>query len=203
VQASRARILEAADDARRCIERDLHDGAQQRLLRLSMLLSAACERASRDPELETMLAQAVQETRNTLSELRELAQGILPAALRETGLRGALQSLAERSPVPAALCEVPPDRFEDVVESTAYFVVSEALANTAKHARAGSVAIRVTSRPGRLLVEVRDDGVGGAQPGRGSGLSGLADRIASLGGSLHLDSPPGRGTCLLAELPCR
>jgi signal transduction histidine kinase len=137
----------------------------------------------------------------TLAELRELARGIHPVILSEAGLGPALASLAERSPIPVTVTEVPPDRLPPRVEETAYYVACEALANAAKHAHATAVTINARQHDGRLLVEVGDDGVGGANP-NGSGLRGLADRVAALDGHLHTDSPAGQGTRITAELPC-
>jgi signal transduction histidine kinase len=203
VRASRARIVEAGDTERRRLERDLHDGAQQRLVTLTLALGMARSRASgADPELESLIDSATKEAREALIELRELARGIHPAVLTETGLAGAIQALVERSPVAATITEVPRERFPAVIEATAYFVVSEALANVAKHAMASAAQVMIRQFPGRLVVEVSDDGAGGARPERGSGLRGLADRVASAGGVLRVDSPPGAGTRLEAEIPC-
>ena len=203
VRASRARIVEAGDAERRRLERDLHDGAQQRLVTLTLALGMARSRvAGVDPELESLIDSASKEAREALIELRELARGIHPAVLTETGLAGAIQALVERSPVAATITEVPRERFPAVIEATAYFVVCEALANVAKHARASTAEVRIRKLPGRLAVEVSDDGAGGAMPERGSGLRGLADRVASAGGVLRVDSPPGAGTRLEADIPC-
>jgi signal transduction histidine kinase len=203
VRASRARIVEAGDAERRRLERDLHDGAQQRLVTLSLALGMARDRAAgADPELEALIESAGKEAREALTELRELARGIHPAVLTETGLAGAIQALVERSPVATTITAVPDGRFPAPIEATAYFVVSEALANVAKHARANGAQVTIRKRPGRLVVEVSDDGAGGARPEGGSGLRGLADRVASVGGVLRVDSPPGGGTRLEADLPC-
>ena len=202
VRASRARIVEAGDAERRRLERDLHDGAQQRLVMLSLALGMARDRAAADPELGSLIESASKEAREALTELRELARGIHPAVLTETGLAGAIQALVERSPVATTVTAVPDGRFPAAIEATAYFVVSEALTNVAKHAMAGSAAVAICRRPGRLVVEVSDDGAGGARPEGGSGLRGLADRVASVGGVLRVDSPPGDGTRLEADLPC-
>jgi signal transduction histidine kinase len=202
VRASRARIVEAGDTARRRLERDLHDGAQQRLVTLSLALGIARERATgTDPELESLLESASKEAREALVELRELARGIHPAVLTETGLRGALQALVERSPIATTLGDVPDERFPAPIEATAYFVASEALANVAKHAAAETTVITITRSAGVLIVQVSDDGVGGARPDGGSGLRGLADRVASVGGSVRIDSPAGGGTRIEAEIP--
>ena len=203
VRASRARIVEAGDAERRRLERDLHDGAQQRLVTLSLALGMARDRAAgADPELGSLIESAGKEAKEALTELRELARGIHPAVLTETGLAGAIQALAERSPVATTITAVPDGRFPAAIEATAYFVVSEALANVAKHARADGAQVTIQSRPGRLVVEVSDDGAGGARAERGSGLRGLADRVASVGGVLRVDSPPGGGTRLEADIPC-
>ena len=202
VRASRARIVEAGDTERRRLERDLHDGAQQRLVTLSLALGMARDRAAADPELGSLIESASKEAREALTELRELARGIHPAVLTETGLAGAIQALVERSPVATTVTAVPGGRFPAAIEATAYFVVSEALTNVAKHAMAGSAEVTICQRPGRLVVKVSDDGAGGARPEGGSGLRGLADRVASVGGVLRVDSPPGCGTRLEADLPC-
>jgi signal transduction histidine kinase len=203
VRASRTRIVEAGDAERRRLERDLHDGAQQRLVTLSLALGMARDRAAAaDPELGLLIESAGKEAREALTELRELARGIHPAVLTETGLTGAMQALAERSPVATTITAVPDGRFPAAIEATAYFVVSEALANVAKHARADSAEVAIWQRPGRLVVAISDDGAGGARPEGGSGLRGLADRVASVGGVLRVDSPPGGGTRLEADLPC-
>ena len=203
VRASRARIVEAGDAERRRLERDLHDGAQQRLVTLSLALGLARARAAgADPELGSLIESASKEAREALTELRELARGIHPAVLTETGLAGAIQALVERSPVATTITAVPDGRFPAPIEATAYFVISEALANVAKHARASGAEVTICTRPGRLVVEVNDDGAGGARPQGGSGLRGLADRVASVGGVLRVDSPPGCGTRLEADLPC-
>jgi signal transduction histidine kinase len=202
VRASRARIVQAGDAERRRLERDLHDGAQQRLVTLSLALGMARDRAAADPELGSLIESASKEAREALTELRELARGIHPAVLTETGLAGAIQALVERSPVATTVTAVPGGRFPAAIEATAYFVVSEALTNVAKHAMAGSAEVTICQRPGRLVVEVSDNGAGGARPEGGSGLRGLADRVASVGGVLRVDSPPGGGTRLEADLPC-
>ena len=203
VRASRARIVEAGDTARRRLERDLHDGAQQRLVTLSLALAMARDLATgADPELESLLDSASKEAREALVELRELARGIHPAVLTETGLNGALQALIERSPIAITLTAVPAERLPASIEATAYFVVCEALANVAKHAAANTTTITVTRSARMLTVQVDDDGTGGARPDRGSGLHGLGDRVASIGGSLRINSPPGQGTRVHAEIPC-
>lgn len=204
VQQSRARIVTAADEERRRIERDLHDGAQQRLVALALQLRTAQRQlasGASDPEVDALLASAVEELQAAVIELRELARGVHPAILTEEGLGAALESLAVRSPVRVDL-EVVDDRLPPQIEATAYFVACEALANVVKHSRASSVAVTLSRRNGILAVEVADDGVGGAQPVNGSGLSGLADRVEALGGTLRIDSPDGGGTRVVAEIPC-
>jgi signal transduction histidine kinase len=204
VRASRTRIVETADAERRRIERDLHDGAQQRLVTMALQLGAV--RSGPSPSADPALAAALEEVANQLSialgELRDLARGIHPAVLTEGGLGPALLSLAERSPVPARVAGAPTERLPHTVEATAYFIVSEALANTAKHARASSVTITVARSDSHVEVAVIDDGIGGADAGRGSGLGGLADRAAALGGDLRVESPPGHGTRVIARIPC-
>ena len=202
LRASRARLVQAGDAERRRLERDLHDGAQARLVALSLLLRSARRRAGADPELAALLDRAHDELQTSLSELRELARGIHPAVLTERGLEPALHGLVSRVPVPVTLDAAIDERLPAPVETAAYFVVSEALANVAKYANATQAAVTVRRTNGRVTVEVADDGVGGAETARGSGLRGLADRVAALDGTLSLDSPPGGGTRLRAEIPC-
>ena len=203
VRASRARIVEAGDAERRRLERDLHDGAQQRLVTLSLALAMARDRAAEaDPALGSLIESASKEARAAINELRELARGIHPAVLTQTGLAGAVQALAERSPMPITITEVPQQRFPAAIEATANFVVSEALANVAKHSRASAACVTIRTRANSLMVSVSDDGSGGARPDGGSGLRGLSDRVAAVGGRLHIDSPPGAGTRLEADIPC-
>jgi len=203
VRASRARIVEFGDAERRRVERNLHDGAQQRLVNVSLALGIARSQVGTagDEELAAALDEAAAELRRALAELRELARGIHPVILSEAGLGPALAALAERSPIPVTLAPVVSERLPPRVEETAYYVASEALANAAKHARATAVTISARRRGGDLVVEVGDDGTGGADPD-GSGLRGLADRVAVLDGRLHVHSPAGQGTCITAVLPC-
>jgi PAS domain S-box-containing protein len=202
LRGSRVRLLRAGDEARRRLERNLHDGAQQRLVSLSLALRLAHARLRDAPEeAERLLAGASEELAQALEELRELARGIHPAVLSERGLSAALEALAGRAPVPVGVT-VPADRFPPAVEAAAYYVISEALANVAKYAEASAVDIRVTRQNGRAVVEVTDDGVGGADPTRGSGLSGLVDRVEALDGVLKVESAPGAGTRIRAEIPC-
>lgn len=194
---SRERLVTSHDEERRRLERDLHDGAQQRLVTLSMDLRLARSRAaaSGDAELSSSLETAEGELARSLAELRELARGIHPAILTQNGLGAALRSLAERSPVPVELRCVPDGRF-------AHFLVSEALANVAKHAGASHASVDVRRGVDRLEIEVSDDGSGGASIEGGTGLRGLADRVAAVGGRMDLRSAPGAGTTVLAEIPC-
>jgi len=202
VRASRARIVEAGDTERRRVERDLHDGAQQRLVALTLALRLARTRLGEagDPDVRLSLDQASDEAKAALSELRELARGLHPQILTQAGLAAALTSLADRSPIEVSL-DVGDGRYAANVEGAAYFVVSEALANVAKYANASHVSVRTDWRLGELMVEVADDGAGGADPGRGSGLRGLADRLAALNGTLEVISPKDGGTRLLARIP--
>ncbi len=201
LRASRARIVHAGDAERRRLERDLHDGAQSRLVALALLLRSARTRAREDQELVAMLDQAQEELQTSLGELRELARGIHPAVLTDRGLEPALDALVARAPVPVTLEMEAAERLPGAVESAAYFVVSEALANVAKYAQATQATVAVRRMNGRVTVEVSDDGVGGADAAGGSGLRGLADRVAALDGTLSLHSPAGEGTRLQADIP--
>jgi signal transduction histidine kinase len=201
LRRSRSRLVEAGDAARRRLERDLHDGAQSRLVALALLLRTAHGRARGDVDLQVLLERAQEELATSLAELRELARGIHPAVLSERGLAPALESLVARAPVPVTVHADGDERLPEPVESAAYFVVSEALANVAKYARATSATVTVQRTNGHVTVDVADDGVGGADAARGSGLRGLGDRVAALDGSLTLDSPAGRGTRLRATIP--
>lgn len=205
VRASRQRIVEATDAERRRLERDIHDGAQQRLVALSMALGRARGQlgSEADPELAAALSQATDEVRAALAELRELARGIHPAILTDAGLEAAVRSLAERSAVPVTLQSAVPGRFPAHLEATAYFVVSEGLANAAKHAGASSTRVTLATSGGQLVVEVHDDGRGGANPSRGSGLRGLRDRVEAAGGRLEVSSPARKGTTVRATLPLK
>jgi len=201
LRASRARLVHAGDAERRRLERDLHDGAQSRLVGLALLLRSARTRAGVDAELAGLLDRAQEELQRSLAELRELARGIHPAVLTDRGLEPALHALVARAAVPVSV-EVPGTRrLPEPVEAAAYFVVSEALVNVAKYARATHAIVAVRRVDGQVTVDVADDGVGGAHASRGSGLRGLADRVAALDGTLSLDSPAGRGTRLRAEIP--
>jgi PAS domain S-box-containing protein len=203
VRASRARIVEAADESRRRLERDLHDGAQQRLVELALDLRMARAKLDDGPEQASeLLDAALDDLGEAIGELRDLARGIHPAALTEGGLRPALEALAARSTVPVRLVAVPDARFAAGVEATAYFVVAEALTNAARHAAAARVEVEAVRAGDRLQVEVRDDGRGGADPSAGSGLRGLADRVAAIDGRLDVTSPLGEGTVVRVEIPC-
>jgi len=202
VRASRQRIVEAGDRERRRVERNLHDGAQQRLATLALSLAMLRDRDGADPAIADALAQAAAELQKAISELRELARGIHPAILSEEGLPAAVESLADRSPLPVRIAADFDARLPEAVEGAAYFVVSEALANVAKYAGASAVRVRLSRCNGTLRVEVLDDGVGGADPGRGTGLRGLEDRVAALRGSFAVENPAGGGTRVFAEIPC-
>jgi len=202
LDASRGRIVAASDEARRRIERDLHDGAQQRLVSLGLALRAA--QTAVPPQLgglEGELTNVAEGLANVLDELREMARGIHPAILAKGGLGSALKTLARRCPVPVELDVRAQARLPERVEVAAYYVVSEALTNAAKHAHASVVNVEVETVEGALRLRVRDDGVGGADPVRGSGLIGLKDRVEALGGTLAVQSPAGAGTTLRVELP--
>jgi signal transduction histidine kinase len=201
LEASRQRIVAAGDDARRKLERNLHDGAQQRLVSVSLSLRLAQGQLEKNPAAaQEVLEASREELARALEELRELARGIHPAVLTDRGLDAALDSLAARAPLPVEI-EGAHTRLPTAVEAAAYYVVSEALANVTKYAQASSVKVTVGQVNGCAHIEVADDGVGGADPGRGSGLRGLADRVASLNGKLAIDSPPGAGTRVRAEIP--
>jgi PAS domain S-box-containing protein len=198
LRASRARLVEVADEERRRIQRNLHDGAQQRLV--SVLLTIGRLRRSTGEEQQQLLEVACDELSAGLQELRELAGGLHPSVLSERGLVPALEALALRAPFEVELTAVPDRRLPEQVEAAAYYVVAEALANAQKHAGASRVAVMARVRADRLLVEVVDDGAGGADP-EGEGLRGLVDRVEALGGTLEVDSPAGRGTRVRARLP--
>jgi signal transduction histidine kinase len=200
--ASRARLVTAADQARQRIERDLHDGTQQRLVSIALHVRAAeAELPPELPEVRTQLARIANGLTGAVDDLREIARGIHPAILSEGGLVPALKALARRSAVPVQLDLDVPTRLPEPVEVAAYYVVSEALANAAKHAHASTAHVDARARDGSLHLSVRDDGVGGATPKRGSGLVGLTDRVEALGGTISLDSAPAQGTVLRVELP--
>jgi len=202
LEASRVRIISAADEARRRVERDLHDGAQQRILTVALKAQMLAEsQAAQTAGLDAELLSLGVELDGVLEELRTLASGLHPAALSHGGLAPALRTLARRSLVPVVLDVRLPGGVAESVEVAAYYVVAETLTNTTKHAEASRIDVTVELRDGRLWVCVRDDGVGGADPARGSGLEGLKDRIEAFGGTMTLDSPSGGGTTLVAQLP--
>jgi signal transduction histidine kinase len=198
VRASRRRILEAGDQARRGVERNLHDGAQQRLVGLALNLRLA-QRAA-DPTTALQLDEFAQELEAAIAELRELARGIHPSVVSESGLTTALAALAKRSPMPVSVEIDLPGRYADTIEATVYYVVSEALTNVARYASASAASLTVFEAGDLLHVEVRDDGVGGAQIDAGSGLSGLRDRVEAIGGALIVESPPGTGTRVVVQI---
>jgi signal transduction histidine kinase len=203
VRASRQRIVQAADEERRRVERNIHDGAQQRLVAMAVALRMARERAQDGaPELSEMLSSAERDARAAIDDLRALARGIHPAILSEAGLQAALESLADHAPVPVRVAADLDGRLPPVVEATAYFVAAEALTNACKHADASEVTLSASVHNGWLQVSVADDGIGGADPERGSGLRGLLDRVAALGGRLRIDGGGGGGTRVTAEIPC-
>jgi signal transduction histidine kinase len=200
--ASRARLVEASVEARRQIERDLHDGAQQRLVVTALELSMLERKLDGDPEAaRAMLARAREQLACGLSELRDLARGIHPSVLTEHGLATALKALVQRAPLPVDLHVAVPERPDPTIEAAAYFLVSEALTNVAKYAGAERVSVDVTASDGTLELTIADDGAGGADAAKGSGLRGLVDRVTALGGRMDVSSPPGRGTRLSARLP--
>ena len=199
LRASRARIVEAGDTERRRLERDLHDGAQARLVALAMKLRLARRRAEGD--VAALLDESSADLQESLDELRELARGIHPAVLTDRGLAAALRSLADRAPLPVEIAGDPPEELPPAVATALYFVVAEALTNVAKYARASEATVRVQREGALMVAEVADDGAGGARLDAGSGLRGLTDRVAALDGRLELDSPPGGGTRLRVEIP--
>ncbi len=204
LRESRERMLRIGLEERRRLERDLHDGAQQRLVSMALGLRLARAKVHDEPEAAaTLLAAAADELDAALEELRELARGIHPAVLSDRGLDTALATLAHRAPVPVELSELPAEPLPEAIELAAYFVVAEALTNVAKYARASRATVSLERENGRLVVEVADDGVGGADPERGTGLRGLADRIAVLEGRLDVESELGRGTTVTARIPVR
>jgi signal transduction histidine kinase len=198
--ASRARLVQSADEQRRRVVRDLHDGAQQRLIHAVMTLQLAHARGDAPPELTRLLGAALDDTRAAIEELRELAHGIHPAVLTHRGLAAAVNALADRAPLPVQV-DIPDQRYPAAVESTAYFIAAEALTNIAKYARASTARITATHSADTLVLTIADDGAGGASPSTGGGLAGLQDRVAALDGTLTVDSPAGAGTRIHAQLP--
>jgi signal transduction histidine kinase len=201
LRASRERIVSVGDEERRRLERNLHDGAQQRLVSVALQLRMIQRRVADDPALVDELRSAGDELSKSLEELRELARGIHPSVLNH-GLKAALDSLSSRASVATTVSFESPGRLPEPVELAAYFVACEALANVAKYAQATKATVRVSRRDGRAVIEIADDGVGGADETAGTGLQGLADRVAALDGTLRILSPPGAGTVVTAELPC-
>ena len=201
LRASRARLVQAGDAERRRLERDLHDGAQSRLVGIAALLAQARKRVDADAEAAALLDRAQAELGTSLGELRELARGIHPAVLTERGLEPALSALAARASVPVSIDTDGAERLPGPVEIAAYYVVAEGLTNVAKYAQASEATVAVRRSAGLVTVDISDDGVGGADAVRGSGLRGLADRVAALDGTLSVDSPAGKGTRLHVEIP--
>jgi signal transduction histidine kinase len=203
LQASRARLVEATEDERRRIERDLHDGTQQRLVSIAMSLGLLDAKLPLDAaEAKPLVREARMALSQALADLRDLTQGIYPTVLSERGLRAALDELCRQSALPALVECTLVERLPSAIETAAYFIVSEAITNAAKHSHATEVTAVVTYADRVLRIEVADDGIGGARPSGGTGLRGLTDRAEALGGTLTLTSPPGRGTRLRVRLPC-
>jgi signal transduction histidine kinase len=203
VEASRAAAVDAGEAERKRIERDLHDGAQQRLVSLAMDLGQAREKLATDPdEAARLVTEAHEEAKRALTDLRDLVRGIHPAILEDRGLDAALSSVVARCPVPVNLAVTLTDRPPAAIESTAYFVVSEALVNVARHSRATRATVSIAGAGDRHVFEITDNGVGGADPARGTGLAGLRERVEAVGGWLRIISPTGGPTTILVELPC-
>jgi signal transduction histidine kinase len=204
LRASRTRVVDVGDAARRRIERDLHDGAQQRLVAAALELTMLESEFDRDPAAaRAALARAREQLDGGLGELRDLARGIHPSVLTDRGLGVALEALVKRAPMPVDLRVAVPNRLDAGIEAAAYFLVSEALTNAAKHAGADTVTVEVAGNGDTVVVSVADDGVGGADTARGSGLGGLADRVEAVGGRLEITSREGEGTRIGALLPAR
>jgi signal transduction histidine kinase len=204
LRTSRERILEAADAERRRIERDLHDGAQQRMVAVAVTLGLAQAQLEGNPEAAAQLIQqAREEAQLAVKELRELARGIHPALLSDRGLRAALEALAARAPVPIEITGVPEEPLPKPVEAAVYFVTAEALTNVAKYARADGASVDLTVDDGSVLLQITDDGVGGADTAGGTGLSGLCDRVEALDGTIDIESPPGGGTAVRVQIPLK
>jgi signal transduction histidine kinase len=202
LRTARQRIIAAADAERRRIERDLHDGAQQRLVAVAVTLGVAESRIHSDPDgAAKLIVQAREEAELAVKELRELARGIHPAVLSDHGLGPALEALASRAPVPVEVNGVPDVQLAPSVEAAAYFVTAEALTNIAKHAHARGAWVNLSLERDCLRLQVRDDGVGGADTSSGGGLHGLRDRVDALDGQLEVESPPGGGTAVTVEIP--
>jgi len=201
LRRSRARLLAAADAERRRLERDLHDGAQSRFVAAALRLRTAQAKAAPDGELAAMLDEAIGDVMLGIDELRELARGIHPAVLTERGLGPALEALLTRAPIPVEIGGLPDDRLPAQVEAAAYYVVAEAITNVGRYAQASYATVDIARSNGATIVTVSDDGVGGADPASGTGLRGLATRVEALDGHLDIDSAPGRGTRVRAEIP--
>ena len=202
LSASRARIVTAGEVERRRLERNLHDGAQQHLVTVSLSLRLALMKLESDPAaVRAALADAGDELALALEELRELARGLHPAVLSDRGLRVAVSALAGRVPIPVEVTDIPDGRLPEPVEAAAYYLIAESLTNVMKYAQASAVRVQVAASSARVVVEVSDDGVGGADPAIGSGLRGLADRVEALKGAFEVVSPAGGGTCVRAVIP--
>ena len=202
LRGARQRIIDAADEERRRIERDLHDGAQQRMVAVAVTLGLAQAQFESDPgQARELIAQAREEAQLAVKELRELARGIHPALLSDRGLGAALEALAARAPVPVDVVGVPEQPLAPQIEACAYFVTAEALTNVAKYAHAQEATVELSLVNGSLRLEVRDDGVGGADLDAGTGLRGLRDRVDALDGRFDVDSPLGAGTTVTVEMP--
>jgi signal transduction histidine kinase len=200
--ASRTRVVEVADAERRRLERNLHDGAQQRLVSVALQLTMVAKRLESDPPAaRELLSTAREDLSYGLADLRELARGIHPAVLTERGLGPALDALFARAPFPVEIARMPDERLAPAVEAAAYYVIAESVANVGKYADASHATVSVERSNGSATVTVADDGVGGADPARGSGLGGLAARVEALNGHLEIESPPGQGTRITAEIP--
>jgi PAS domain S-box-containing protein len=200
VRASRARIVQAGDEQRRHVVRDLHDGAQSGLVRVVIALQLALRSRDLPGDARALVGDALDNARSAIEELRELAHGIHPAVLTHSGLGAAVQALAGRAPLPVVV-EIADERYPNSVESAAYFVAAEALTNVAKYARASTACVTTTRTASHLVLTVDDDGIGGADPTKGTGLRGLADRLAAVDGTLTVSSRPGAGTHIRAEIP--
>jgi len=204
LRASRARLVQAGDEARKRLERNLHDGAQQRLVALSLSLRLALAKFARDPAAaEELISAAAAEAASATEELRELARGLHPSILTDRGLGPAIEALAARAPCPVEVEAVPDVRLPAAVETAAYYVVAEALTNVAKYAHGTAASVRLEQHDGTAVVVIADDGIGGADGARGSGLRGLRDRVEALDGRVTITSPPGQGTRIVAEIPVR
>jgi signal transduction histidine kinase len=204
LRTSRERILAAADAERRRIERDLHDGAQQRMVAVAVTLGLAQSQLESNPQAAAeLIQQARDEAQIAVKELRELARGIHPALLSDRGLEAALEALAARAPIPVDVTGVPEEPLPKPVEAAVYFVTAEALTNVAKYAQADGASVILGIDDGSVLLQITDDGVGGADTAGGTGLSGLCDRVEALDGTIDIDSPPGGGTAVRVQIPLR